>query len=197
MGGQPQLGSEAAKSWRDYFGGRVETLRGEYRQYRDDPTTVTIAKECIRDIFRLAEDVLKKWRTGRYFEFSVFCGRDEPIIKYYWDSSGTAFPKSKSRRDENPKYYREKKYKVIELLDHPSEEVHVVEIVDDRKYSFADPTQRKRIRSTVLYCFDHHTPAALVITSRKTAGFKSTQAGLSEFLQAIGLAVAAEMIQSP
>lgn len=136
-----------------------------------NPIVPVINRQLISQYLILLESLLKKKLGNFHYELSIFCGKEEPEIVAYYDSSGNLVPRSQAKREENPRYYIESKYEVVELLNAPSSRSIIIDNVkkDEDKYSFTSPTQKKTINSTLLHCVESQWPAVLVLTCDKSS----------------------------
>lgn len=128
-----------------------------------------INRQLITQYLVLLEGLLQANLGRHHYELSLFCDSEEPEIIAYFDSNGNTTPRSHSKRQENPKYYVDMKYEVVELLKNPSTETQFIEntLADTEDYSFTSEDQKGKVRSTLLHCIDVRIPAAIVITCNK------------------------------
>lgn len=178
---------------RDYFDGRLRELRHAVLATPADREAAAVA--LVREALRLVLKVLEK-ELGKHlhYELSVFANRDAPYILAYTDSASTERPRSEASRRDNPQYYRQKKYKVVELLDYPRTDIQFVPDTHDPASGYAlTPEQQAKIGSTFLYCFDTQRPAALVATCKERNTFVPGKGVLEDLLRAVGLAIRGEL----
>lgn len=135
----------------------------------DNLVVPSINRRLITQYLVLLESLLNKKLGKFHYELSVFCDKSEPEIVAYYDSSGKFVPRSQTKRNENPKYYIESNYEVVELLNDPSTQSIVIEDTKTEKsdYSFTSDEQKSSIQSTLLHCIEPAWPAVLVVTCNK------------------------------
>lgn len=126
-------------------------------------------RQLITQYLVLLEGLLQTNLGRHHYELSLFCGSEAPEIIAYFDSNGNMTPRSHSKRAENPQYYIENNYEVVEILKDPSTETQFIEntLADSEDYSFTSEEQKGKVRSTLLHCIDVRIPAAIVITCNK------------------------------
>lgn len=165
---------------RKCFAGRLQVVLPA--QLPVNPKVPQINRKLISQYLMLLESLLKKKLGDFHYELSIFCGKEEPEIVAYFDSSGNLVSRSQAKRDKNPKYYVESKYEVVELLNNtPAQSIIIDSTKDyDEKYTFTDAKQKQNISSTLLHCVEHQWPAVLVITCNK----ESVLGGSDEFKDA-------------
>lgn len=177
---------------RTYFEGRLRSL-SSLASLAAEQDRRRLATELVRECCRFAESVLKGWVGEYYFELSVFEDAVHPVIVAYYDSGGETEPRSKAARESNPEYYRQQKYEVVELLERPGNTV--IYLPDTRSaqlhYSFTSEDQKRRIGSSILYCFCNERPRAVVITCDKSQSLAPDRR-LETLLRALGQAMRAE-----
>lgn len=129
----------------------------------------SLNRQLITQYLVLLEGLLQANLGHNHYELSLFCDANEPEILAYFDSNGNMTPRSHVKRLENPNYYIENNYEVVELLKAPSTETQFVEntLADTEDYSFTSEEQKGKVRSTLLHCIDVRIPAAIVITCDK------------------------------
>lgn len=144
-------------------------------------------EEVLRQCLHLIADCLKEYIGEKYyFEVSIFTDVQEPYIFAYYDTNGNNKPSSYVMRQNNPKYYIEKKYEVIELLKTPSSQIFIIPSTKEFEYNFINKKQRKYISSQIMYCFHMESPYVLVITCNKAKAFNANDVILKNFVQNIG-----------
>lgn len=144
-------------------------------------------EEVLRQCLHLITDCLKEYIGEKYyFEVSIFTNVQEPYIFAYYDTNGNNKPSSYVLRQNNPQYYIEKGYEVIELLKAPSSRIFIIPSTKEFQYNFINEKQRKHISSQIMYCFHMESPYVLVITCDKANAFKTNDLILKNFVQNIG-----------
>ena len=183
--------SYSNESLTDYFSRRLEAVRlAPLKDYVRAPTLESL----ILPVLKLAETVLRETLGNKHYELSVWSSPATPQIVSYFDSSNQMQPRTYAARRNDPLFYRHNNYKVIELLDRPDNEPQVIGRVSASSYSFLDESQKRRIKSTILFCFDVERPAALVVTSNDPEVFQSAPAAI-DLVRCISLAIRAEWEQ--
>jgi hypothetical protein len=162
-----------------------------------NPVVPHVNRQLITQYLILLEALLAK-KLGRFhYELSVFCDKEHPEIIAYYDSSGNLNPRSQQKRANNPKYYVDEDYEVVEILNNPNTQSIVIEDTKsgDSDYSFADDSQRTNIQSTLLHCIEQRWPAVLVITCNKQKVLGSAE-GFREAFLGVYNAIAADINMS-
>jgi hypothetical protein len=172
-----------------FFERRDQAIRSCY-QARKHPSFELLA----RPVLQLAEEFLQRELGSEHYELSVWMSPAEPEIAAYYDSSKNSRPRTYVQRLQDPQFYREKRYKVIALLDQPDPEPIVMTRLSSSVYAYEGTTQREKVKSTVLYCFDLQRPAAMVLTSADPEAFSgSKRATVVELIRCLSLAVRADL----
>ena len=149
----------------------------------------------VRAYLRLLENLLGK-KVGKHdFELSVFCGAEEPRIVAYYDSSSRIWPRSHAERANNPLYYVEKKYEVVELLRNPSAHFIVKSNLEKKRgdYQFVTEHQKRQIKSTILHVISAEWPAAIVITCNQAGAFQEDDEVTKELIRGLGSAILVDL----
>lgn len=146
----------------------------------------------IRETLWLTERTLREMFGPHHYELSVFIDKQHPRIAAYYDSDQNHRPRSAAERDENPTYYVDKKYEVVDLFEVRKGGVRIISDTGGHGYENT-PQQRDKIGSTILYCFDNERPAALVATCSKRAGFKEDDEDLCELMRVIAIVIRADL----
>ncbi len=151
----------------------------------------------IRNTLKFCEESLKGWVPGSHFELCVFVDQDQPLLFAYYDSNHDTNARSMKERERNPRFYVEKGYEVIRLLQTPTSQALVLKNTLDEKanYVFTSSQQRKQIKSSVLICLDLNTPCALVVSSNKTNAFSESESEVMLFIRYIGELVRYDLIE--
>lgn len=149
----------------------------------------------IRAYLRLLEQILNKKVGNNDFEISVFCGRDQPKIVAYYDSSSRIWPSSHEERKKNPNYYIDNQYEVVEVLCNPSTDFIVISDTRDpsHSYNFRNDRQKEHLRSSIIHLVSPEWPAAMVITCNRTGAFSEEDDVLKEVVRGLGAAVMVDL----
>lgn len=150
-------------------------------------------RTLIESNLKLLHRLLYKKVGSHDFELSVFCGESEPRIVAYYDSSGKTEPRSHREREQNPNYYIEKEYEVIELLRDPSAQFIVIPATRSANYTFVTDRQKSQIKSTMLHVLSAEWPAALVVTCDEKNAFEEDDLLLKQVVRALGAAVLVDL----
>lgn len=150
-----------------------------------------LSAKLITVYLELLEQLLSRKIGAQEFAISIFCDAENPKIVAYYDSNSRRVPRSKPHRDENPKYYVEKGYEVVKLLNNPSTGFIVKTdlMKDSQSYNFVTGQQRRQIRSTILYAISPVWPAAIVVTCNKAGAFSQNDQTLKDLIRGLGSAI--------
>ena len=146
----------------------------------------------IRETLWLTERKLREMFGPHHYELSVFIDKRHPRIAAYYDSDQNYRPRSAAQRDENPNYYVDKNYEVVELFERRKGGIRIISDTLRNGYE-STPEQRGKIGSTILYCFDNERPAALVATCSEHAEFMDDDDNLRELIRIIAIAIRADL----
>jgi hypothetical protein len=150
--------------------------------------------ELLRAVLKFMEAILKVWIGPHRYELSIFADPVAPEIICYYDSDGNVLPRSDAARRADPLYYRKEKYEVVELLERPSNRIHVISRThEDEDYSFANPRQTQEIRSTILCSILLDSPVALVVVCNKEGTFGEEDVRLHGLISALATALRADL----
>lgn len=141
----------------------------------------------IRNTLKFCEESLQGWVPGSHFELCVFVDQEQPLLFAYYDSNHDTNARSMRERERNPRFYIEKGYEVIRLLQTPTSQPQVVKDTFDERanYVFTSSEQRKQIRSSVLICLDLNAPCALVVSSNAKNAFSESESEVMLFIKYI------------
>jgi hypothetical protein len=153
------------------------------------------AQSLMRSYLRFLERTLRE-SVGEYdYEFSVFLDAENPVIACYHDTGGRTLPASHDARAQNPRYYREQRYKVVELLDNPDGPLHFISNTRSRSagYNFTSEQQRKDVGSTILCRLAGRRAAALVVACDQESAFSQDDIRLRQLTHAVSAALGADL----
>jgi hypothetical protein len=176
-----------------YFQNREDAIRSR-GMFVDREACRSITVELLRTVLRFMEAILRTWIGPHRFELSIFANPDAPEIICYYDSDGHIQPRSAGARRADPNYYRKKEYEVVELLDRPSNRVHVIpHTEEDEEYTFVTERQRRVIKSTILATIPFDQPLVLVIVCNQERSFSEEYERVKRLLTTLGRALRAEL----
>jgi len=181
--------------------GRLQRLSSErcsiIENARSSKDAVFLTRaNLIRNTLKFCEESLQGWVPGSHFELCVFVDQEQPLLFAYYDSNHDTNARSMRERERNPRFYIEKGYAVIRLLQTPTSQPQVVKDTFDERvnYVFTSSEQRKQIRSSVLICLDLTAPCALVLSSNAKNAFSESESEVMLFIKYIGELVRYDLI---
>ena len=177
-----------------YFGRRVDTVsRTPEIRSRDEYSALRL--HLSQENLRFLEDILRSCYGPHRYQLSVFTNSEHPEISCYYDSAGQHVPRSHQARQEDPDYYRNQRYEVVDLLDARARDYIVIpDTHKPNSYSFANQEQRSTIGSTVLFRFAVEPPGALVVVSDEPNLFQESDSRLFAVVSAVGMAIRLELL---
>lgn len=172
-----------------FFRNRLDRISSYPHITPENKTLVCHA--LLGEVLRMTEEILRNWIGEYQYELSVFTDRDHPKIIAYYETGGQSTPRSKRQRERDPDYYKISGYKVVELLDNPSNEVIAISKTTDPEvnYRFLNQKQAEKIKSTLLYSFCLNSPMALVVVCDAPGVIDKSDPRLINLVNAVGMAM--------
>jgi hypothetical protein len=172
-----------------YFERRSQVVRNSTQ--RD--WSLTSIEALLVPVLRMAEELLQEQLGRRHYELSVWAEPSAPQMLAYYNSEKQERPRTYSQRQSNPLFYRENNYEVIGLLDNPEARPIVLNRLSQGNYVFQGTEQMEKIRSTILYCFDHNRPAAIVLTCNEADVFGDNDVAAMDLVRCVSMAIRADL----
>jgi hypothetical protein len=154
-----------------------------------------IREELVRNTLKFSEAWLKGWVPGTHFEFCVFVDREMPLIFAYFDSGKDSVSRSMKERQNNPKYYIERGYEVVKLLQSPNSQVRILKDTTKTDYAFTSNSQREQLKSTILMCPNVEVPLALVLSSNEKDAFRGNDTDVILFFKYVAESVYGDLVE--
>lgn len=172
-----------------YFRNRLDRIN--MHSNLDPAKKEALFRGLLGETLRMTEAILRNWVGSYQYELSIFFGQENPDIIAYYETGGQDTPRSKLLREQDPAYYRKGGYKVVELLNKPSNEVIIIPKTRNPEvnYKFLSEKQKEKIKSTLLYCFCVKTPMALVVVCNSPDAINKQDSRLVNLIHAVGMAM--------
>lgn len=164
---------------------------------RSSQETYLTRQNLITNTLRFSEECLKGWVAGTHFELCVFVDEEQPLLFSYFDSNHDIVARSMREREQNPRFYIEKRYEVTKLLQAPTSQPRILRDTHDpkAKYVFTTKEQRKQLKSSILICMDVTRPCALVVSSNAKNAFDDSDSEVISFIKFVGESVRYDLLE--